>query len=363
MVAQMIIKNEINKKYVIKKLGITFRPLTEEEKTKVINKYEQLIFSRGAKKRINKYIEYNNIKDNTVELLKYFQKNKNIQYTEDEKTCNFLYCEMLKSNKKITKTYLKSQLRKIVIVEFDDNILNFSSENMKIFLLKQIIKTFFYAIKNYKYDEASSITVCNDTWDIDSGDLLINLISILNYTSTADSLITELNINNNDFDLLSDFFETLTKDRIRDFISVVDNLFGNKTSVENSIINKISIIERILGKYDKNYDMRKQLSLKFGICLHDFKTEIKGDDSKYIKYCYEVRSCIVHGNDIDLLEAPKKYLGLEHEYIKELAGSSKMRDKRFAVLFLAVKYLENNLNILIKGWMKNPKKIEYLKNN
>jgi len=109
--------------------------------------------------------------------------------------------------------------------------------------------------------------------------------------------------------------------------------------------------------------MRKQLSLKFGICLHDFKTEIKGDDSKYIKYCYEVRSCIVHGNDIDLLEAPKKYLGLEHEYIKELAGSSKMRDKRFAVLFLAVKYLENNLNILIKGWMKNPKKIEYLKKN
>lgn len=115
-------------------------------------------------------------------------------------------------------------------------------------------------------------------------------------------------------------------------------------------------------KSDK-YDIGKQIFLKYGLCINDSGVSDVNEHIKQLKYCYEIRSCIVHGNDRDLITAPTRILKISKKEIEEYIKSDKYSNTRFANIYIAIIYLENNLDILLKEWIENPNRIEFLKKN
>ncbi len=86
-------------------------------------------------------------------------------------------------------------------------------------------------------------------------------------------------------------------------ISIIDSFF-NESSVENEIINKVSLIERLLVK--ENGNMENQFVLKVGIILKKGAYKNVSDIDKVLKTIYSVRSYLVHGNEEKLYERLKE---------------------------------------------------------
>ena len=188
--------------------------------------------------------------------------------------------------------------------------------------------------------------------------------SVLNFIDkSCNKIIDEVDLTENDFIQFNEFINFLSRERIRDFNIVLDYIFSNNTSLDSLLLGYISAIERILACNEKSYDIGKQLTLKFGLCINDNISTDLNEHIKNIKYCYEIRSCIIHGNDNDMFDAPKRHLGINMDYVKKFAKSDKHYKRRSTIIFFAIYYLEENMKVLFKEWIDNPSKIEFLKKN
>jgi len=363
MIMQMILKKGLLSPIALDKLGITFRPLSSQEQNDIIIKFDSLFFNQKSKRRIKDYIEYKEIEEDWVKLLPYLAKHKNRKKSYEEETADHIYSKLKHISKEFNKNYIKKQLKKIVIIEFCDKLDEFISKNTQKYMIKEILRTFLYATENFDYKKVKDLNICSDVWTVFNDEFLLNVYSILNYDSDGTLIINEIALDDEKIKVFNNFLNILTKERIRDFLLIVDNLFSNNVSIDNQVLNYISILERLFVKYDKsdNYDIGKQICLKFGLCMHDYKDGVDDFDVKNIKYCYEVRSCIIHGNDIQLLNAPKQILKLDDVDLFKAFESEKIYDRRFLILFLATRYLEYNMSNVLMAWFNNPKKIEFLK--
>ena len=365
MVMQTFFKKGLNSHIVIDKLGITFRPLTMEEKDNEILMFDNYFFNGRSKNRIKRHIERKNITNDLLKTYAYMKKHKKTEETDEEIYADIVYSDLEKVNKVFNKSYIKKQLKKIVIVEISDVLNDFVSDNLKAFIVSRILKTLLYSMEGNDYNTINNLSIYSDVNTILQDDFGSKILFTINYSESVESFFDEVDLNEQHLNKLNLFLNKLSKERIRDFLLVVDSLFSNNLSSDNKILNFMSILERILVKYDKdiNYDVGKQLFLKFGMCIHDCKKEVSNFDLKDIKYCYDVRSCIIHGNDIELLNAPKRYLKLENSDLKKMIKSEKNHDIKHLIVFLAVSYLQSNLNFILKEWVNDTIKVEFFKQN
>lgn len=297
-----------------------------------------------------------------------FKELTNLKLTDEEFEAGYIYESFKLAEFPFNKSVLNRQLNKIAIIEYSEATNDYIENGLEYILISHIIKSILLKKGNISLIDLRNALISSDKFDIFSDELLNSVDSIFNYINKSCPQILEVvDLKEEDFNSFEKFINTLTNDRIRDFILIAECIFTKETSNSNSLLNYISCLERLLVKYEKdnNYDIVKQVVLKFGLCISDNSDagiDIQ-EKIKYIKYCYQIRSCIIHGNENDLLQAPMKFLKMTKDDIIQIMGEDKTYKTRFLNIWLANSFLENNIGIVIKEWIDNPKRIEFLKNN
>ncbi len=352
----IFLKKQLKNPVKLQKMGILIRPLTLEEKNKLNAKYETAFFSKDAK---NIFKEYEKSKK---------QKSLILNLTDEQLKNCYIYEHLKLDQIPFNKSVLNRQLSKIAILEFNEEINNYIENGMESFLIANIIKSLLLKDKKENLNSLKGYVICSEKFDIFSDEMIEAVDSVLNYINkNCPEILKMVDLTEKDFLTFNNFLNSLNADRIRDFILVIENIFIKETSQSSELLNYISSIERMFVKYDKNnnYDIGKQIGLKFGLCISDnlAKSDDIQEKIKNIKYCYEIRSCIIHGNEDELLKAPHKILKITKEEIINIMGGDRTYKTRFLNIWLAHRFLENNIGIAIKEWIDNPKRIEFLKNN
>lgn len=349
--------NSIN----IEKIGMLFRPLTDTEKNSILFVYDKYFFSKQAKNVIRNVLDFKN--SIVVDKRKF---NAFKKYNDTQKYAAFTVELYQENNIPFNRNIIKKRLSKIVIVELTDEVTRYTDSDLDYILLSNIVKILLYMKGINDIKALKDKFICNPSFSIFSDDLTKKTSSIMNYISSdCSKIVEELDITQNDLEQLKNFINYLNVDRIRDFTTGIDSILTKSISIDNVLLNYVSCIERILVKYEKNerYDIGKQVFLKYGLCINDYDSINIEEYIKQLKYCYEIRSCIIHGNDNDLITAPQRILKMDKKFIEGFIKSDKYINNRFANIYLAITYLENTLDLLFKVWIENPSRIEFLKNN
>lgn len=355
----IFLKQQLKKTIKFNKIGMTIRPLNEEERDKIMIKYDTLFLGKEAKIKLKIYQKMRSYSLPLKELT-------SLKLSDEEFKAGYIYESFKLDGIPLNKSALIKQLNKIAIIEFNEQINEYIEEGLEFVLASHIFKSMILKKGDISLSDLKNIVITSNKFDIFSDELLISVDSIFNYINkSCPKLIEIVDLKAKDFNDFEKFINVLTRDRIRDFILISECIFTKETSNSNSLLNYVSSLERLLVKYEKdnNYDIGKQIVLKFGLCISDNSDVNIEEKLKYIKYCYQIRSCIVHGNENDLLKAPMKYLKMTKEEIIEIMGGDKIYKTRFLNIWLANNFLENNITIAIKEWIDNPKRIEFLKNN
>lgn len=331
--------------------GIVIRPLTEEEKIKIIQRYDELFFSKKAKSKYKQYIE-----------------NISAQLTADEYSAGFIKKRYDEFGIEFNKTILKKQLKRIGILEFKEKVHDFIEEEIERILLSNIIKTLLLKKGHKSLNELRGMMICWEKLDLFSENILDSTNAIMNCIGKeVPKIIDIIELEQQDFMEFEKFTKMLTTERIRDFVLVMENVWGGDNSASNELLNYVSCLERILVKYENNdkYDIGKQLILKLGLCINDnLNTEEDiGEQLDLIRFSYAIRSYIIHGNERDLLNAPNKYLKKSEQTIRSFTKDYKPYKRRFFYIWIAKQFIEGKLCVVLKEWIENTERIEFLKNN
>lgn len=355
----IFLKQQLKTTIKINKIGMTIRPLSEEERDKIIIRYDSLFLSRDARIKLK---TYEKMHSNLLSL----KELTSLKLTDEEFKAGYIFETFKLDGIPINKSTLIKQLNKIAIIEFDEQINEYIEEGLEFVFASHIFKSILLTKGNYSLSDLKNMVITSDKFDIFSDELLNSIDSIFNYISkSCPNIMDIVDLKEKDFNNFNKFVNVLTKERIRDFILISECIFTKEVSNSNSLLNYVSCLERLLVKYEKdnNYDIGKQIVLKFGLCISDNSDASIEEKLKYIKYCYQIRSCIIHGNENDLLQAAPKYLKMTKEEIIGIMGGDKIYKTRFLNIWLANNFMENNITIAIKEWMDNPKRIEFLKRN
>lgn len=362
----LLLKHPLKNEIYIDKIGMKIRPLNNDEKNSIYQRLDNLYFGKKAKYRLKKYMEYEKNESNhqLLNAFKYIRSKHWKNLSEEEKDANYYYKSSIEKGCTINKREINRVINSSIIVEFDDKINDYADEKLGRLIVIQIIKYLLYVNKKGKIKDINEEIITNGEFSIFTDDLLRFNSRVRNYIGDKSSkLLKEVDINLSDFEKFKHFIERLSKERIRDYFAIIDNLFHSYSTFENRIISYVSIIERLLVKHDKNYDIGKQFVLKFGLTIKEYNTEWKNDSNAYLKFCYHVRSCIVHGDDTEILDAPQKFLKFPNDVLNSLMPANNHNKKRDRVLILSLMFLENHIDIPLREWLNNTSKVEYLKNN
>lgn len=360
----LILKSPLVNTISIEKLGIVFRPLTEEEKKDILLTYDNFYFSSKAQTIIKNFLEYVHSKDYSIYKNK--RKMNTINKYSDEQRMMVLSYEQLKNeNIDFNRKTIKTKLNRVAVVEVSEKIEDYVDSDLAFVFISNIMRILLY-INGDMLKTVKEYLICGNDFNLYSSEWNRKNYFILNYISDkSPKIYEEIDINEKELKEIATFIDVLSKNRIRDFIAAIDNILSKNSSPDNMVLNYVSCIERILVKYEKTekYDIGKQIFLKYGLCINDDSEKDISEHIEMLKYCYEIRSCIIHGNDEDLMIAPQKILKINKKDIEKFIKSDKHSNNRFANVFFANAYLEANLDILIKAWIKNTSRIEFLKNN
>lgn len=360
MEVEFYLKEPLKQNVMFKKIGLYVRKLTKNEKQNIISKFEKTYFDKKVKSKILKYIQLNSHKEvNSLEFLKFYTK-----LSEQERNDFLLYYEYSKKGKKLSKNELKLNLEKIIKVEIRDDINEFIYENQMVFI-ENFMKYMVFIKKNsFDNNELFSITNFFNNKHKDTNYTYDITVKYFNRLPNEDGVFFKpININYNDFLEFKDFTEKLDKTRIRDLFVIIENLFNEHNVQENRIISDVSILERLLIKQENNYDIGRQFVLKVGLILRRNLKSFNNDDVKKLRYCYEVRSHILHGNDININDLPEKILKTNKKNWEIYFSALSIKSKREQVMFVAYCYLKEYLPIILQSWLNETEEIEFLKKN
>lgn len=363
MIYECYFKEPLEENIELEKLGITIRNYSDEEKSEIIRKFDEMYFSQKTKRKILKYNELEMQKDkNIINFYKFYEK-----LTDEERNNCFTYHRYLENNNTLRKNDLKKILNRIVKIEANEKLNEFVEESQNIFI-NNLVKYILYVKKNVEEDDINKVHNINEILknvriEDASNELTFTVKYFNKITVENKSFFEYVDLTYWDFKKFNDFLKKINKSRIRDLVVIIETFFNIHNVQENKITTDISILERLLIKHDNNYDIGKQFNLKVGLLLRENNREFKDEDVKKLAYCYAVRSHILHGNDVDIYKLPKKYLKITDTEWEDFFARLSIRNKREQILFMAYFFLRQYMRILLQSWIKNTEMIEFLKNN
>lgn len=350
-------KEKLNKIIQIKKLGIQFRAITENEINKLVNLFKDDIANSGLMKMIDYYIK--NIENDKVEFddekqvnnFKNF-KNKLNSLDKDLRDCYWTLLNKKIEGKNFSKPRVRKLISKLNVIEVDEKIFSeiYSIDYAHYFLSRLTGLTFFLNSEELfpNKDNSTQFLLNENDISVSKSSVIGNLFLEENYM--------EINVDYKYLDKIANLLNN--KDIYFNFhlLSIIDTLFSN-TSLENDIINRVGIIERLIIK--ENSNIEKQFILKTGIILKKGKFQNISDISNILKTIYNVRSYLVHGNEKLLFEQLK-------EIGKQVGVTDLTKDKlqnKIEVIAAIKIFNDMFLKEVLLAYINENDFCEYLKNN
>lgn len=348
---------KIENPIVFKKLGIEIRKINDEETDYLLNLFTTNILTKEKIKLVKLYIKYITKKEINFEIKEDREKFKIFndevdKMTEDEKSCYFNLVTRKIENTIFSNSYIKKNILKFYIINIDESIFgkSFDIKYAYYFISRLFKLTFFLNSKEVFAEEAKTKALILELEDFNFkgielyGDMLLKK----NYYS-CDINVKYLNdIANllNSKDIYFNFY----------FSSIINSLYNSNDSLENKIINKVSVIERLLIK--GNSEVSSQFVLKAGILCNDGILNIE-NLSAILETIYEVRSYLVHGNEKMFFE--------KLDVIGKKVGITDLTNNRFSNRFKVLIGIRIFLDIILKDILKkyilNNELCEFIKQN
>lgn len=345
----------------IPKLGLEFRSLTKEEKTKIVMDIDRLYLKN--KDSINKFIEENISCSEPEFLLNLFNIEKDLQ--------NF-YMLMVHLKKKgyvvNSKKRMLETIDRMIIIECDLNILkDLIDEKKSITFISNILSLYNIYVEptelKFKARKDYSFILEDNIFDTSDPEYLFNLTLaiMVSFDKVSKIMYKQVELSEDYLNKLAFFISKLDVDEMRRFVMIIDFIFSRADSMQSRILNLSIIIESILIK--ENQDIRQNFVLKTGIIMK--KSLTKGNNlaiQELLKYSYDIRSCIVHGNEDKAVELLNT-LNNKTKYLKDFDVSSSHKSKKNESFVLAETVLLIHANAVIKYWIDDFSMIRYMKNN
>lgn len=341
---------------LLKKIGITIRKISDSEIDIIVNNVFTNVFNNdvnnlikiGKKYLVNKNYDFERERDR-----KEFEKfnNKLENYSEKEKYA-ILGLINLKSSSVFTTKKLKNSLKEFYTLDVDEKsfIKYYDLSNLKQILLLILDFTRFLSsdelISDIKLNYSKLFEFEN--------------INLVNFQEYVDGIITDKYVIKYDYEkfiLLINLLNTKDIHFVMSFLTSISFLNNSNTVVENDILNKVSLIERLIVK-ENSEKINEQFVLKVGTICFDGPI-----NSKYLsgmlKSIYEIRSIIVHGND-------KLFFEKIDSYAKKFAVSdmsaSKYENKKEVLTAVRI-FLDILLKYFLNKYISNNPFCEYIKLN
>lgn len=346
-----------------KKLGIVFRNISEQEKIELFDFFHYNIVNKSILARIKYFkltIKNHNYDFNNQDCRKKFEKFR-MWLTSRNKAEQDLFFYLVNLSENSTnniflKREIEHNLQNLKVIEVNESEFQkfYPKEYANYFLSRLSLITAFLAnnselfISSNKHDETllnSENLNIENLWAIDGMFFCKNLMKV--------------DINFNYLNLIANLLNTKDQYHCFHIASIIDALFNNRVSIENDIINKVSLIERLIIKESDNIE--KQFILKVGMILKlgNFKT-LKNPE-KILKTIYTTRSYLVHGNEKKLFEQLKEigeFVGVSSDELNEDKYNNKLK-----VLAAVKVFTELFLKEVLNFYIVNNNMCEYLKNN
>lgn len=196
---------------------------------------------------------------------------------------------------------------------------------------------------------------------------------ILKYKSKSDSKlekdIKKINLSEEYLINLRDFISKLKSnsniDELNNFIMIVDMFFDSTDNMRIRIINQITIIETLLIK--ENQNIEQNFVLKMDIILKSYLKPGNNEAIQYLlKFCYNVRSCIIHGNEGKITNLFNT-LTQKDDIFKSILEDDEQMDgiknkKTLSLTFCDIILLKCT-RAVINYWIKNISMVRYMKEN
>ncbi len=347
---------ELKNPIIINKLGITFRKIKDIEVNILVDYFKNEIINIEFMKLINYYI--NNIENNSIDFK---DEKKNREFTNFNKKLKAMPKEQYDSYFYLLKEKIDGK--------------NFSKRNIKSNILKfhivEVQEDKFCKMYPLNYVEYFLARLAKLTSFLNSNELFVNQkdkfsfflaeeeINIKNIEITSKFFLNKGFIKNDiSFAYLSKLVFLLNKKDIYfnfHILSIIDALY-DQSSIENEIINKVGLIERLIIK--ENEDIEKAFVLKAGILCKKGKFGFE-ELPKMLKSIYDVRSYLVHGNDKLLFE--------KLDVIGKQFGVTNLKSDKFnnkiEVLASVKVFLDLFLKDILILYITDNDFCEYLKNN
>lgn len=340
-----LVNTKVKYDIIFEKIGIKLRNINQDEIKYIKYRIERLYCSKSQKNLLERYRKVEIIDKNNadIETLKEaIDIYKKINELDNEKKSAIFYLD--KVNGIIDKRSIKNILKNCLIIEVDRKRFEkcFGNLNPEYVVFRMIMfanyltgecemKKFYYTkLKNFnKYEDVINNSFYNEKINVNN---LKRLSGLLNKR--------DINFNTN-------------------FIYIIENFLLNNMSLENKIVNMVSIIEKLLIKKYEN--KQESFILKVGILLNGCFGWNNEKISKILKTIYELRSLIVHGEEDKIYENKDKYADIfDYEKLKKIEDKISIRNNIF---ILIANCLELITKLVINKYLDNIEFCEYLKLN
>lgn len=348
---------KLNEAIIIKKLGINLRTITDEEVQELVSYFKVDLVTA---KYLNKLKYFNeNIRNDKInfnddkERKKFEEFNKWFKgLSKNQQDCYLTLSRSLEDGKSFSISNIRNNISSLNVIEVEQSKFEkFYRKEQENYLISRILlfTGFLGSDKNF-IDENFSLKLMLNSEDVklENYDVIENLFLNSNYK--------KMEINVEYYKSIAELLNSKDIYYTLHLISIIDAFF-NSSSTENEIINKVSLIERLLIK--ENGNIENQFVLKVGIILKNGAFKDVSDIDKVLKTIYSVRSYLVHGNEKKLYEQLKE--------IGETFGRHNLTKDKYSnkleVLIAIEIFLDMFLKEIVIFFIKNNDFCEFLKNN
>lgn len=348
------VKNNLKKNIDLSKIGLIIRKLNEDEYSDILNGFKSLILVDKDLELAKEYYNFKNkkLKLTDKEKIKLFEE---ISKSENEKIIINIYNGFSKSVFDIlTLSYIEKELNNFLIAEIDNEEFNkHFYENYIYDLIPKIINFSNYiASDDGEYEEYGSCKIYKYEGTKKDEDLINALLFMLISNKNL------VHINENVLNKLEKMFKMKDKDFNFSFIMMIDNILEDNILVENSIINKVSFLERLL--ISKEEDKTNAFILKVGILCNKLFDITNEELSKRLKEIYNIRSMLVHGDGNKIIDSIDYYKKVFSPVIEK---KSNKFETKLQILWTVDKILDLFLIRVLNKYLEDPNLCEYIKQN
>lgn len=362
-----VLKNKME----IKKLGLTFRKISSKERKFLTEQIAIVLkYRKDIKHLYNKYeMETSNSNNYLFDIMNFDLPKRDIIMSGYS-----LLNSGFKFNSKNKIDYI---LEHLLVIECDER-------KIYKYIEKNCIKRFISNLLNLYNIYTDTINIKNMVTDRDYtlilddnlllgnseffyNDILMNIV--LSYSDEGkkikNHILKHIELNEIYLKVISSFIDNLIEEDIFKFFEILDMLYSQTYTIQNKILNYVTIVESLI--INENDNIQKSYVLKGGMILKQYLGSESSSSNEAIKlllnFVYEIRSDIIHGN-FKKIENDLNKINQKNKKVKELIGEVpefiSKKDKAFKVAYTISLFVARSI---VKYWIDFPYKVQYLKKN